>query len=149
MKYKTLFISAILGLSPMTVSAHGGHDHDADTAVARETISLSSGLNRAQDLVAAMEESLSDAKRAELLADGPIMQTLHDKAVAVQEVLAAFEKSPSLSPDQAKRLLPAYKQLLARFDAFHAATHEQNEADAVAELKKAQSALRLIETYSK
>lgn len=119
-------------------SAHGDHQ---DTAVPVSP-SREAALKMLRDGVNYMEEALNEQNRESLFSDGPVMEKLHEKVVSMEDAIKTLSANLSDAPSTQRTAL---KRLPVIFTAYHEATHDKDAAKALAEVKKAQNALRVLE----
>jgi hypothetical protein len=148
-----LFTTAILALIGFwqPALAHGDEKHDdAATHSVEATLTKEQALAALQDGITMMEKTVSDAHRAEMFNDGPIMEQWHEKVAAIEEASSVLRKhSATLAEDKKKRLEGALNQLSKVLDDFHMATHEKDAKKSQAEVTKAKGALKLVESNIK
>lgn len=162
---KLLLTTAILTLMGMQqpVLAHGDEKHDPATTpvvkstVAKETVltkeivlTKDKALAALQDGILMMEKTISDAHRAEMFNDGPIMEQWHEQVAMIQDAISVLRKhSATLEEDKKKRLDGALNQLTKVLGDFHVATHQKDVKQSQAEVAKAKGALKLVESAAK
>lgn len=128
---------------------HGQHEPSTVHGVATQIATKDDAFKVIRDGVSFMDEAVNKHKD-DLFADGKVMDQLHDVAVHIEEA-AKFLESDAANADPAKkaRLFSALKQLVKTTTDFHVATHDRNIDKSLAELKKAQGALKLVEAALK
>lgn len=151
-------ILALTGLHP--VLAHEGEDHSKTEQHGQHEPSTihdeASQITTKDDAIKAMRDGVSfmdeavNKYKADLFADGKVMDQLHDITVHIDEA-AKFLENDATNTDPAKkaRLSSALKQLVKTTTDFHVATHDRNIDKTLAELKKTQGALKLVEAALK
>ena len=159
---KLLLTTAILALAgfQQPALAHEGEDHSKTeqhgqhepSAVHDEATKIATkddALKVLRDGVAFMDEAVNKHK-ADLFANGKVMDQLHDVTVHIEEAAKFLEKdSESMEPTKKARLSSALKQLVKTTTDFHIGTHDKNLEKTLAELKKSQGALKLVESNVK
>lgn len=150
---KLLLITAMFlafGVS-VPVHAHEGEAHGSE-AGHNQIGQITDGaraLKVIQDGVTFMSDAIT-SKQADLFNDGTTMDKLHEITVRIEEAASFIENQPSQATEvQKSRLVSALKQLTKTVTDFHIATHDRNIEKSLAELKKVQGALKLVEVNFK
>lgn len=160
MKKAFLIMSTGLMLyAAMPVQAHEGEPHSGGTDHAHENTVIhdlaaqitdnADALKVIQDGIAFMNDIMT-SEQTDLFNNGPVMDKLHDVTVHIEESAKFIEEHAALMPEAQKtRLSSAIKQLTKSVTDFHTATHDRNLENSMAELKKSQGALKLVEASLK
>lgn len=128
---------------------HGEHQPSAVHDQATKITTKEGTLKVLRDGVAFMDEAVNKHK-ADLFADGKVMDQLHDVTVHIEEAAKFLEKdAASMEPAKKARLSSALKQLVKTTTDFHIGTHDRNLEKTLSELKKSQGALKLVENAAK
>jgi len=128
---------------------HGQHEPSAVHDEATKITTKDGALKVMRDGIAFMDEAVNKHK-ANLFADGKVMDQLHDVTVHIEEAAKFLEKdAASMEPAKKARLSSALKQLVKTTTDFHIGTHDKNLEKTLAELKKSQGALKLVESAAK
>lgn len=151
---KLLLTAAIIALTGLNqpAFAHGNEDHESQQheASVAETRIPTEALTILQEGVALMADTVSEKNRAEMFADGPIMEKWHEKTVEIQESIGTLKHHAATLPNDKKvRLESSLNQLSKTLDDFHMMTHEKDPIKSEKEAKKAQGAVKLIEANLK
>ncbi len=151
---KLLLATAILTLTGLQqpAFAHGDEDHTGQQheASSAETRTPTEALAVLQEGVVLMAETVSEKNRAEMFADGPIMEKWHEKTVEMQESIDALKRhAATLTNDKKERLESSLNQLSRTLDDFHMMTHEKDPLKSEKEAKKAQGAVKMVEAALK
>ncbi len=128
---------------------HGQHEPSAVHDEATKITTKDGALKVMRDGVSFMDEAVNKQK-ADLFANGKVMDQLHDVTVHIGEAAKFLEKeAESMEPAKKVRLLGALKQLVKTTTDFHIGTHDKNLEKTLSELKKSQGALKLVESAAK
>lgn len=159
---KLLLIAVILALAGLNqpAFAHEGEDHEATEqqhshdsegihAQAADISDNASALKIMQDGISFMADALT-TKQQDLFSDGPTMDKFHDISIHIDEAAKFIESNTvQTSKEKRTRLSSALKQLTKSVTEFHIATHDRNLSKSMAELKKSQGSLKLVEAALK
>lgn len=128
---------------------HGQHEPSAVHDEAAKITTRDGAIQVMRDGISFMDEAVTKHK-ADLFADGKVMDQLHDVTVHIEEAAKFLENDVDIvDPAQKARLSSATKQLVKTTTDFHIATHDKNIEKTLAELKKSQGALKLVEAALK
>lgn len=156
----TAAIIALTGLQQPAAFAHGDEEHSKmeqhgqhePSAIHDEATQIKTkddALKSMRDGVSFMDEAVNKHK-ADLFADGKVMDQLHDVTVHIEEAAQFLgNDATNMEPAKKARLSSAIKQLVKTTTDFHVATHDKNIDKTLVELKKTQGALKLVESALK
>lgn len=159
---KLMLTAAILALTGLSQPAfaqvdedhskmeqHNQHEPSTVEDEVKQITNKDDALKVIRDGVLFMEEAVTKHK-ADLFADGKAMDQLHDVTVHIEEGAKFLENDAGIDdPAKKARLSSAIKQLVKTTTDFHIATHDKNIEKTMAELKKSQGALKLVEAALK
>lgn len=144
---KLLFTTAMLALIgfQQPVMAHGDEKHDdahhesASKPPAATAVTEQEALTEIQTVMKLVATQVAEGKH----------DTLHDKIEKIEGSIAALKEKSGLEGDKKTRLESSLKQLSTQLGKVHSAADSKDAEKTKAEFKKAEGALKLVESNVK
>ncbi len=140
----TTFVTAIT-ISQPNAFAHGAEEHHNDAPSHHEHADAHAATTARQ----AFDEVSASVKSLDTMVASGHLSGMHEEIEKTEALIAIIKSKADVSADKKPRLEAALKQLTAQLGKVHTASDKNDKAATQAELKKAHSALKLVEANLK